>query len=67
MRCLYCIIGASIITSGEFGSPNDYSLIENVTCTSVSSTALSSCDIVYAGDCIPNCPESNIGIRCFGK
>ncbi len=59
-------IGATIISSGVFGSPNTYSLVENVTCSGGGSN-FSACDFSLAGDCIPYCPNSNVGIRCFSK
>ena len=59
--------GATISSNGEFGSPTNYSIIQNVTCTSNSLPALDQCTIEVAGECIPFCPQSNVGIRCFGE
>ena len=59
--------GATISSNGEFGSPTNYSIIQNITCSSNSLPALDQCTIEVAGECIPFCPQSNIGIRCFGE
>ena len=61
-----CSAGAAIITSGEFGSSQNYSLFDNITCSDTASEySLGSCT-VNVGTCLRTCTDS-IGIRCFGK
>lgn len=58
---------ASIIYTGEFGSPSNYSSFNNITCSELAiESSLSSCDITIT-DCLPLCPNGNVGIRCFGE
>ena len=60
------LTGAAIITSGEFGSSQNYSLFDNITCSDTASEySLGSCT-VNVGTCLSTC-TNNIGIRCFGK
>ena len=61
-----CFAGAAIITSGEFGSSQNYSLFDNITCSSAAlEHSLGSCT-VNVGSCLTTC-VNNIGIRCFGR
>ena len=58
--------GGAIITTGEFGSLQNYSLLQNISCSDTASeTTLGDC-VVYEADCLPLCPGTNIGLRCFG-
>ena len=60
-----CLVGAAIITSGEFGSSQNYSLFDNITCSDTASEySLGRCT-VNVGTCLSTCTNS-IGIRCFG-
>ena len=59
-------IGAAVITDGQFGSISNYSLFQNITCSSSATEAtLGDCVMYDAIDCLPSCP--NIGIRCYSK
>lgn len=58
------IAGATIITSGEFGTLLNYSLVENITCTGVENS-FSDCIVHEATGCIPWCPNANVALRCF--
>ena len=61
-----CPAGAAIVTTGEFGTTQNYSLFDNITCSSTAlEHSLGSCE-VNIGTCLTTCTKS-IGIRCFGK
>ena len=63
--CAVCHAGAAIITSGEFGSRQNYSLFDNMTCSDTASEySLEKCT-VNIGTCLSIC-QDNIGIKCFG-
>ncbi len=48
-----------------YGTLLNYSLVQNVTCTG-SEVSLSQCNVYDAqDDCLPWCPDRNIGLRCF--
>ena len=59
-------VGAAVFTDGRFGSNNNYSLFERISCGNpMLVTALNQCTLYEATDCLPSCLP--IGIRCYGK
>ena len=64
--CFFCDLGAAIVDSGIYGTAQNYSLVENITCTG-QENSVTDCTVNMASGCIPYCPFSNIGIRCFGE
>ena len=59
-------IGSAIDKDGTFGQLEQYSLIENITCSGAEAS-LTGCTVNEASGCIPWCPNANIGLRCFSK
>ena len=62
------LLGASVdVTESDYVFLSNYSLFSNITCTG-SETSISYCQLNESpNDCTPNCPGSNIVVRCFGK
>ena len=56
-----------MVESGDYGTLLNYSLVQNITCTGSESTLID-CKINQpTEDCLPWCPNGNIGLKCFGK
>lgn len=66
MYSISLYIGAAIVDSGIYGTVQNYSLVENITCTGQESS-VSDCTVYSASGCIPWCPFKSVGVRCFGK
>ena len=57
--------GGAIIDKGDLGTLLNYSLVQNISCTG-SESSVSQCNVNEPVDsCLPWCPQSNIGLRCF--
>ena len=59
-------LGGAIIENGDYGVLLNYSLVQNITCSSGFEASISDCTVNDApNSCLPWCPNRNIGLRCF--
>ena len=61
-------IGGAVYMDGRYGNSMNYSLVQDILCTG-SELAVDECtsNEPSSDSCLPWCPMSNIGLRCFGK
>ena len=66
LKSLFFKVG-TVKNDGSYGTLLNYSLVQNITCTGAEAS-VSECTVFQPdSNCLPWCPNGNIGLKCFGK